>query len=137
VPLCQPQLPYRLGRVDVRSVYVGTVVDNVVLGQVFLRVLTFSPVSDNPSLSNTNKVKWSHTGLGRPLGLQEVEAPRQSAQEGGKVASPLPPRKDSWYSFLLEAESTLILILILILILHSYTPDTTITTDSSTKHFYL
>jgi hypothetical protein len=22
------------------------------------------------------KVKWSHTGLGRPLGLQEVEAPR-------------------------------------------------------------
>jgi hypothetical protein len=39
------------------------------------------------------------TGLDRPLGLQEVEAPRiskQSAQEGGKVVSPthrpsLPP----------------------------------------------
>jgi hypothetical protein len=36
---------------------------------------------------------------------------RQSAHEGGKVVSPthrppLPPRKDSWYSFLLEAEST-------------------------------
>ena len=36
---------------------------------------------------------------------------RQSAQEGGKVVSPthqppLPPRKYSWYSFLLEAEST-------------------------------
>jgi hypothetical protein len=54
------------------------------------------------------------TGLDRPLGLQEVEAPRisrQSALEGGKVVSPThrpslpppPPRKDSWYSFLLEA----------------------------------
>ena len=36
---------------------------------------------------------------------------RQSAHEGGKVVSPthrlrLPPRKYSWYSFLLEAEST-------------------------------
>jgi hypothetical protein len=36
---------------------------------------------------------------------------RQSAHECGKVVSPthrqpLPPRKDSWYSFLLEAEST-------------------------------
>jgi hypothetical protein len=36
---------------------------------------------------------------------------RQSAHEGGKVVSPthrppLPPRKDSRYSFLLEAEST-------------------------------
>ena len=35
---------------------------------------------------------------------------RQSAHEGGKVVSlmhrsPLPPRKYSWYSFLLEAES--------------------------------
>jgi len=36
---------------------------------------------------------------------------RQSAQEGGKVVSPthrppFPPRKYTWYSFLLEAEST-------------------------------
>jgi hypothetical protein len=36
---------------------------------------------------------------------------RQSAHEGGKVVSPthrppLPPRKYSWYSFLLQAEST-------------------------------
>jgi hypothetical protein len=36
---------------------------------------------------------------------------RQSAHEGGKVVSPmhrppLPPRNYSWYSFLLEAEST-------------------------------
>jgi hypothetical protein len=53
-------------------------------------------------------------GLDRPLGFQEVEAPRisrQSAHEGGKVFSPthrppLPPRKYSCYSFLLEAEST-------------------------------
>jgi hypothetical protein len=34
-----------------------------------------------------------------------------TAQDGGKVVSlthrpPLPPRKCSWYSFLLEAEST-------------------------------
>ena len=38
---------------------------------------------------------------------------RQSAHEGGKVVSTihrllLPPRKYSWYSFLLEAESTTI-----------------------------
>ena len=53
------------------------------------------------------------TGLDRLLGSQEVEASRffrQSAHEGGKVVSathrpPLPPRKDFWYSFLLEAES--------------------------------
>ena len=53
-------------------------------------------------------------GLERLLGLQETEAPRisrQSAHEGVKVFSPthrppLPPRKYSWYSFLLEAEST-------------------------------
>jgi hypothetical protein len=36
---------------------------------------------------------------------------RQSTHEGGKVVShmhrpPLPPRKYSWYSFLLQAEST-------------------------------
>ena len=51
--------------------------------------------------------------LYRPLGLQEVEAPRifrQSAHKGGKVVSPtdrspLLPRYH-WYSFLLEAEST-------------------------------
>jgi hypothetical protein len=64
--------------------------------------------------NRSKKVKQSHTGLGRPLGLQEVEAARffrQSAHEGGKVVSPthrppLPPRKDSRYSLLLEAVST-------------------------------
>jgi len=58
---------------------------------------------------------WSNpnTGLDRPWGFQEVEAPRiqDNWHEGGKVVSPmhqlpLPPRKYSWYSFLLEAEST-------------------------------
>jgi hypothetical protein len=52
--------------------------------------------------------------LDRPLRFQEVEAPRtsiQSAIEGGKVVSPtdrppLPNKKDSWYSFLLQTEST-------------------------------
>ena len=48
-----------------------------------------------------------------PLGFQEVDTSRisrQSAHEGGKVnpthRPPLPPRRYSWYSFLLEAEST-------------------------------
>ena len=46
------------------------------------------------------------TGLDRPLGLQEVEAPRiskQSAHECGRVFD---PREDPWYSFMLNAELT-------------------------------
>ena len=44
-------------------------------------------------------------------GVWGAQISRQSAHEGGKVVShmhrlPLPPRKYSWYSFLLEAEST-------------------------------
>jgi hypothetical protein len=60
--------------------------------------------------------RWSYpcTNLNRPWGFREVEAPRiswQLADEGGKVVSPthwlsLLPRKYSWCSFLLEAEST-------------------------------
>jgi hypothetical protein len=50
----------------------------------------------------------------RPLGLQEVEAPTFSdirLIDGGKVVSPtrqplFNPQEDSWYSFVLEAEST-------------------------------
>jgi hypothetical protein len=48
----------------------------------------------------------------RPLGIQEApRCFRQSAHEGGKVVNPthrtpLPTRKDSWYSFLLDPEST-------------------------------
>jgi hypothetical protein len=54
------------------------------------------------------------TGLDRPVGLQEVEGSRISAQsihEGGKVASPMdrplsPAKRYSWYSFLSVAGST-------------------------------
>jgi len=57
------------------------------------------------------------TDLGRSLGLEEVKTPRicrQSAHEGGNVVSlthrlhlpPPPPRRYSWYSFLLETELT-------------------------------
>ena len=53
-------------------------------------------------------------GLNRHLGLQGFEVPRisrQSAHEGGKVVSPkhrlpLPSRRYSRYSFLLEAKAT-------------------------------
>jgi hypothetical protein len=49
------------------------------------------------------KVKASNpiTGLDRPLGSQEVEAPRFLDSRHMKVV-----RKHSWYSFLLEGEST-------------------------------
>ena len=51
---------------------------------------------------------WAGPERSRSLRLQ---VSRRSAQEGVKVVHPthrppLPPRKYSWYSFLLEAEST-------------------------------
>ena len=51
------------------------------------------------------------TGLDRSSRFQEGEAPRFRDNRHMKVVSPthrspLPPRKYSWYSFLLEAEST-------------------------------
>ena len=64
----------------------------------------------------------SGKGKGKGVPLQAFSGPEGSrklrfpdfmtaAQDGGKVVSPthqppLPPRKYTWYSFLLEAEST-------------------------------
>jgi hypothetical protein len=51
---------------------------------------------------------WSGPECSRKLGFSDYMT---TAQDGGKVVSlthwpPLPPRKCSWYSFLLGAEST-------------------------------
>jgi hypothetical protein len=60
------------------------------------------------------KVKLSLYRPWRPLGFREVEAPTFSdiqLIDGSKVVSPMrqplfTPQEYSWYSFLLEAEST-------------------------------
>ena len=65
-------------------------------------------------LGNGGKLKQSNYTPGQSQsvpGGRGSQISRQSAHEDGKVVSPthrppLPPRKYSWYSFLLEAEST-------------------------------
>jgi hypothetical protein len=60
------------------------------------------------------RYRYSFTLLERPLGLQEVEAPRSSrwlAHKGGNVVSrmhrlPFHRRRYKWFLFLLEAELT-------------------------------
>jgi len=77
-------------------------------------VLTGVGVRNSRSREVKVKVKHSHCRPGvaqRVPGSWGSQISRQLAHEGGKVVRPthrppLPPRKYSWYSFLLEAEST-------------------------------
>jgi len=72
--------------------------------------------SDLTMLFELQRLRYSdpYTWLDSPVGLQEVEAPRVSRQSVPEYCKgvnttrrpPLSPRRHSWYSFLLEAEST-------------------------------
>ena len=72
-------------------------------------------VNKTIDISNRNKVKGKSVPLqtwSSPEGFRKLKFPdfMTTAQKGGKVVSlthrpHLPPRKFSWYSFLLEAES--------------------------------
>ena len=74
----------------------------------FLYKTVFLPLPRTFPLLLSLNYTW--TGLDKPQGFQQVEAPRifrQSAHECGKVVSPkhrppLPPMECLWYSFLLR-----------------------------------
>jgi hypothetical protein len=80
--------------------------------------ITIFPILRSLNLSYKLKMQsksYPCNRLWRPIGLWDVEAPTFSPDirltDGSKVVSlthrpPLTPQEDSWYSFLLEAEST-------------------------------
>jgi len=80
---------------------------------IFFQILNLSLFRHSTHKSKV-KVKQSHYRPGQALSVPVgwgSQISRQSALVGGKVVSlthrpPLPPRKYSWYSFLLEADST-------------------------------